>query len=281
MIPDRLIISSTNDHFLDFLPTVSHVWDEMFPGINITLAILNEGDSDSLSRHLSKYADVCVCQCFHDIPKANIAKLARFLAAALYKDDICIIEDIDTIPLQKSYIEKALESYEDGKILMIGQEVYTDSKRYSKLEVGKIPISNMTGKGEIFQKVFNPKNLSYEQLLRSFCEIPKYKDEKEQLSNPPEFFSDESLIRALIHYNNCSDLVKKIDRNIDTNTQCVDREWFMEKDVDYVKLTNGQYLFWNCCRPLFKRPFRTSAPKVLKLMSHIWKKEVKIEDILL
>ena len=60
-----------------------------------------------------------------------------------------MINDIDTIPLQRSFFEERWVCRPDGTLLAIGAELYNKTK-----DKGKFPISYMAAEGYVFKQLF-------------------------------------------------------------------------------------------------------------------------------
>jgi hypothetical protein len=205
---------------------------------------------------LQKYGDVCTVPYIQGIPTANQAKIARFLVASKMGDDVCMIEDIDTVPLQRTFFENRLKMREPNRILAVGHEVLANT-----VDTGKFPISNITTEGRNFKLLFNPNDLSHEELLKSYVGM-RVVDHKENIANNPSHFSDESMIRGLIHKHNLHHMVQKVERGADIHRDWVDRSWW---GIDENKLKNGGYVLCN-----FLRPCRENAQHFIPIYEYLY-----------
>lgn len=236
------IVTSTNDNsiYLGFwkIQILSH--KKFFPEKKLTIAFLtNRTQDDELVKEMiDSGIDVQLYKPIEGIPEGNHAKVLRYIGASQYKNEVCCITDMDTIPLQKEYLTKQTNLREPNKLLCIGAEVYE-----GKPEYGKFPAHHMTAEGKIFKQLFNPDNLEYEESIKLISDIKKY-DLKESIINSIEEFSDESLIRVLIEKNNVP--VQHITRNIDIYNDWIDRSWW---GIDIEKLKSGGYIESNLLRP--------------------------------
>ncbi len=257
---DRVIVSSDDSpRFLNFWPCVSRAWLKFFD-IRPTLALVtNRSEGDSLVSRLKQFGEVYIIKPVPGIPIPNQAKLARFVLAAIMNNQVCMVEDIDTIPLQSTFIEDLVKYRKPHKILAVGHEVY--DVETSGRHRGKFPISNMTAEGYIFQRLFNPRSLGDSELISSFLGACVF-DSKEDVANHPAYFSDESLIRALIYQNKLEYLVQKVSRNVNPLTDWIDRSWW---HVDVSKLNSGGYVACN-----FIRPCKPNAFKFVEIYKYIY-----------
>ncbi len=234
---DNVILSVNDDPaYYNHLPLVSMAWRKFFPGVKIKLAFLTDGTD---RKNFESYADeVVLYPEVPGVPSANAAKMLRWILASEQGDKISLIHDIDTIPLQSQYWIDLMKDYVPGKLLTVGADVYRGTPHD-----GKVPASSTTASGDVFKKLFNPKGISYYELFQSW--IMNTFDEKENVMNPKTQFSDESLIRALIHKNLSPDEVIYRDRRINTYTQWIDRsDWHIEPTM----LKSGQYIEANLHR---------------------------------
>lgn len=264
---DKVIVSSDDSPmFLNFWPIVCQAWKKYFD-ITPTLAFVSNRDvSDSLVKKLLSFGEVVIVPEIPGIPKANQAKIARFLVASMFDDKVCTIEDIDTIPLETKYIENRLIRRPRNKILAVGREVLENTEHH-----GKFPISHITAEGSKFKDLFNPESLKYEDAVNLLIGI-KIFDLKEDIMNRPENFSDESLVRALIHKNNLQDSIYNVRRDVDPKNDWIDRSWW---NIDNEKLSNGGYV---CCN--FLRPFKENMHQFTPIINHIYENNPNLNELL-
>jgi hypothetical protein len=256
---NRIIVSSDDSDFLNFWPIVSKAWNRILPESKITLAFVTNRDiNDPIFKSISLFGEVYIFPEDPSIPSANQAKICRHILASLFTNQISMIEDIDTIPLQKDFINKIISEFDPEKILLVGSEVYNNTS-----SEGKIPISNMTAEGSLFSLLFDPNKMLKSTLKNNIFSPDVFKiwedwkylnvfDSKESIMNIPDEsgklgFSDESLIRALIDNLNFYHKVKKIKRDIDTRNKWIDRSWW---DVDESRLRSEDYVLCNFLRPI-------------------------------
>lgn len=263
---ERIIVSADDSPlFLNFWPIVCQAWKKYFE-ITPTLAFVTNRDAnDDLVKRLSRFGEVIIVPEVQGIPRANQAKVARFLVASNFGDQVCMIEDIDTIPLETSYVESRVSSRPKNKILAVGKEVYENTPHH-----GKFPVSNITAEGSKFKELFNPRGLKYDEAVRSFVAIKVF-DHKEDIANDPSSFSDESLIRALIHLNNLQSSIFDVRRDVDIRKQWIDRSWW---NIDVEKLARNEYISCN-----FLRPFKENAHLAIPLISYVYDKFPNEDEI--
>lgn len=273
---DRVIVSCDDSQFKEFWPIVCKAWEKYFPHAKISLAfVTNRDENDELVKKMKNHGDVHLFPVVDGIPTANLAKMARHILAGNFGDEICMIEDIDTIPLQTQFVIDKVSQRQVGKLLFVGREVYNGNGT----DEGKFPISNITGESSLFRKIVNPNNLPYVDLFKSWCDVRVF-DHKESINNIPDLtglngFSDESLWRVLLHeYKLGQDEFCFIDRGVDVRKYWIDRSWWK---IDENMLVNDEYV---CCN--FLRPFSQNYTHIEPIVKYIYNnQDIKKEDVVL
>lgn len=269
---DRIIVSCDDSHFKDFWILVSKAWNKYFPSKKISLAFVTDrNDSDELVIKMRNYGEVHLFPVIPGIPSANLAKMARHILAGRYGNEICMIEDIDTIPLQKNFVERITSNREIGKFLFVGREVYND---YDIRDRGKFPISNITGESYLFKKIVNPNNLNDIDLFNSWKDVNIF-DHKESISNIPDLtgnggFSDESLWRVLLYNSGLNDdNFCFVRRDVDIKNDWIDRSWW---NINENKLKSDGYVICNFIRPFIDN-YQLAEPVVKYIFGDDYTKE--------
>lgn len=233
------IVVSTDENFLNFLPIVRFSWRKFFPKAKISVAFVTDRTSDdSVIRYIdSNFDNFKIYKPIEGYPTKNLAKISRFLFSSELDGEISMIEDVDTIPLQKDYFyNKSLER-PLFTILAVGRECYSNTAHSENF-----PISTMTGEAEIFKELFNPNSLRFDELIENYENL--YIDKSRSLKS--QSFSDESFIRILSS-NRGFDKFHHCCRNVDTSKKWIDRShWKYDKD----RLEKGEYVTCNFKRPL-------------------------------
>ena len=219
---------------------VAQSWKKIFNFVPTLVLVAPASFDASIILRLREFGDVEILEVLNDVPEANQAKLARWFYACQQQSSVVSIEDIDTIFLKSEYLFDRLKEFEPEKLLGIGSEVHP-------YQVGlmKFPASNLTGRGDLFAKLFGYHNgMSFRAFVDQFKNLKLF-DNLENPFNDSKKFSDESLIRALREVNNFND-IKVIERNIDIRTKWLDRSWWPDKS----SLDISQYTTVNFLRPL-------------------------------
>lgn len=255
---DRIIVSTDDGSFKQYWPIVATAWRKFFPEKQISLAfVTNRGEDDSLVVKMREYGEVVLFPVVVGVPTPNQAKMARHILAGHYNEEVCMIEDIDTVPLQADFVNRVTGKKEQGKLLTVGVEVYKGSPHE-----GKFPISNITAESKIFKEIINPDNLSLLDLYKSWVTMYMF-DHKEAIVNSPDVFSDESLMRALItKWNPDRSKITDVERNANVQSDWVDRSWWT---IDKNKLHSGGYFICN-----FLRPFDVNYQNIEPVVHYIY-----------
>ena len=241
---DKVIVSS-DEHFKNFFPIVAHAWRKFFPDAQIAAAFVTDRSEDDLvvDKIRGLYDEVKLFRPIEGIPTKNVAKMARFLYASEMGDEVCTIEDVDTIPLQVKFFADRTAQRNKDFLLAVGQEVYRDLPHHENF-----PVSTVTGEGYTFKKLFNPNDQPYLSLFNYWETL---KDERGANIASGEF-SDEGLIAQFTKINKPS-FIQHTERGVTPAEDWIDRaNW----RFDLKKLKRGEYVTCNFMRP-FESYFST------------------------
>jgi hypothetical protein len=264
---DRVIVSCDDSYFKEYVPIVSEAWKKFFPECDLSIAFITDrSQDDSLVKRMLNYGDVKLFKPVEGVPPANQAKISRHILASEFENQVCSIEDIDTVPLQREWYYDRLSKRKKGSVLAVGAEVFLNTPHS-----GKFPMSTITAEGDVFKQFINPNNLNYSDLVKSFIDLKIY-DNKESINNHPNQFSDESLIRALLSRWE-EKTITHVERNVDIRNEWIDRSWWTINDE---KLHNGEYVTCN-----FLRPPMVFHQQIQSIANYIYDNEVSKEEFLL
>lgn len=250
---ERVIVSTDDSEFQKFWPMVSMAWNKFFPKVKLTCGfVTNRKEDDELVLEMRKWGEVILFPVIENIPPANQGKMTRLILATTYGDEICLIDDIDSIPMQSDYLknvfsQEACEALKSGRLLALAADFYKNSPHE-----GKFPMGYITAKGSTFKKFINPHSKEIKDLYLDW--IDKKIDGKESVLNVPvETFSDESLIKYLISQYPVD--VFHVDRNCDIQKYWIDRSWW---NIDRMRLFQEDYVMCNFLRPysVYREYFR-------------------------
>lgn len=191
------IITATNDDkkYLQFAHLVPAAWKKLIPEADVVVGHVSwevEGELFIPGVRVENFTPDL------EIPTCNLAKVSRLILASRMGEEVCLLTDMDMAPLNAEPFRSIMSAQHNGHITCYGGDAYEQE--------GRFPICYLIGKGSTFQKLINPKRLSYTQLLKSW-KINRL-DHKDNIATLP--FSDESLVRALLKENEIK--VKVIDR---------------------------------------------------------------------
>lgn len=137
----RVILSSNESReYLDFWPIVSKAWINL--GIQPTLVYTGE---EALTEPNIINLNI------KSINSAFVAQNVRLLAPALFPEDVCIISDIDDMPLSKKYFQDNIKDFDDDKFIIYRPDAVPENM---------ISIMWNAAKGQVWSKIFDVYNLN-------------------------------------------------------------------------------------------------------------------------
>lgn len=140
----RVILSSdAKPEYLDFWPIVAKAWQEVI-GVRPTLALI----ADKSVKVDETLGDVVRFDPMPDVPISTQAQVIRLILPAFFEDDICILSDIDMIPINKNYFIDRVKNVPDDKFVVYRSKGYG---YYQK----RFPMCYVAAKGKIFKEIFN------------------------------------------------------------------------------------------------------------------------------
>lgn len=219
---NRVILATdANPDYIEFWPVVAKAWKEII-GIQPTLALIANDDvqvDESLG-------DVIRFQPIEGIPTSFQAQVIRLFLPALYPDDMCILSDIDMIPLNKSYYHDSVAHCSEDSFVIYRDKAYReDDLAY--------PMCYLAARGATFGEIFDIQT-------------------SEDIANQIKAFhayglgwcTDELLLHKYLH--NWSDFEKrciKLGHYVQNRLDRVD--WKIRRDL----LLSGYYIDAHCPRP--------------------------------
>ena len=212
---DYAVMSADNSHYLEFWPVISWIWEKKLGITPILLYFSNEpiGTVHGRIVHMGE-------------PKENIGITtcwARYWWASQQMDKVCIITDIDMIPLSKDYFVESIAGYNANAYLHLNDCI--DS--YSRL-----PSCYHVAKGDVFKQVLQTGNIfseSLEMLLkREFNNKECYDKIENRFWCYDEFWATEKILMSekkdifLLKRDMANDRVDRTNWVWDKNIQYVD-----------------------------------------------------------
>ena len=150
----KVIMSCDNNPlYYQFWNDVSHVWNKKF---DIEPVLIYVSDSDNLFLNENN-GSIIKIKLEKDFPIYLQAQLARIYYTKLFQDDICILSDIDIIPINKIHFNK------ENILNKIENNIFFHLNPI-KREFGQFPMCYYVGYGKTYNKLFD--NLSWYEFLK-------------------------------------------------------------------------------------------------------------------
>ena len=156
---DRVILSSNaNPLYLEFWPYAAKAWNQLI-GIKPTLALIG----DETVKVDESLGDVIRFEPIVGIPTGLHAQLIRLLVPAYFPHEVCILSDIDQLPMSKSYFIDQISTLGDDKFVIYNDLCYgPDIQRFAMCYVA--------AQGRVFQDIFNiPDTASIAHILKTWA----------------------------------------------------------------------------------------------------------------
>jgi len=165
LVIDRVIVASdTHPGYLSFWPVAAKAWRALL-GCTPTLILIAPDDVEVDET----CGDVIRIRPIEGIKTAYLAKVIRLFAPALFPDDVCMIADIDLVPLSKHLFAEPLEPIADDHFVSF----HAHEREYIECGpvVGKrqrLMMSYNVAKGRLFGDIFGAHTI--EQILDRLCQ---------------------------------------------------------------------------------------------------------------
>ena len=267
---DKVVLScDENPLFLPFVPLIAKAWQKFFPEVGIELGFVCEVNPETglpLDSRVYQYmrtmaerskVNLTFLPLVEGVSPCNLGKVGRLIVAAEQGDAVCLLHDVDSLPLQREYFIKLVEQRKKDTMLCVHvPEVYGGSP------YGRFPMAPTTAEGYLFKRIINPENLSYTELINSWKNLQVY-DTNESINNKPDpfagdniYFSDESLLRVLM--NRFREERLSMTTNVVRHVANIHYDWVNSTNVpngpawgewDREALTTGGMIEANLLRP--------------------------------
>ena len=240
----KVILScDDNPFYYDFWPLVKDVWKNHL-GIDPFLVHISNEAGDEENVHYIKPVP--------DVPIYLQAQLARIYFTQLFEDEICLVSDIDMIPICKNFFDKKkiVMNVEDNSFYHLNPE---------RREFGQLPLCYYCGFGSTYKKLFD--GMSWEEFLNFILE-KDFNVNKTNYRLPPRlsgnnlWFSDELFLHTQISDKGV--IIKKSDSLIHPRKR-IDREQIL--NLNYLNLFNGEIIDVHLPRPY--SDFKEKTDKIL------------------
>jgi len=190
---DKVIVSSNNDEkYLTFWPIIKKAWNAI--GIEPLLIFTDKNPTDICSNKDVVYFNT------GELNPGFVARNIRVLYPALFQNKVCLLSDIDMIPLDKNYFSNRIKDISNDDFLMFRNNLTTESQ---------IPICWNAAKGKVWGDIFNVSN---EQDINNLL----YKwYEKSKVNKDDEWYNDQIMLKKYItSYEKNNGKILKIDDTI-------------------------------------------------------------------
>lgn len=148
MAIERIILSANDDPaYLQWWPTVSAAWQRLL-GIVPELAHITDSPQESLST----WGSVHVVKRDHGMPSGNQAMVSRLMLAAKFSDEVCVLSDIDMLPVSAGpflTLGEVAASAPDC-IVCYGADAYEHVDLDANPKHGSFPICYLAARGRVF-----------------------------------------------------------------------------------------------------------------------------------
>lgn len=150
MIINRAIVSTdSNPIYYEFWPLVAKAWKNT--QIEPTVAVIG-----ALNLNYA-YGTIVKMPVIEGISSGFIAQVIRLIVPCLFPEEVCIIGDIDMIPLSRQYFTKHIAGYDDDSIIVFSSDAYKTELRY--------PMCYIAAKGKYFQEIIGLKNTDLDTIV--------------------------------------------------------------------------------------------------------------------
>lgn len=145
---DRVILSTdSNPDYIQFWPIVAKVWKD-YIGIKPTLALIAD-KSVIIDESLG---DVIRFEPIPGVKTSLQAQVIRLLLPAYFQDEVCLISDIDMIPLNKNYFFDSVKDIKEDCFVTFRNYYYRDTTTI-------YPMCYNAAKGKVFKEIFKINNI--------------------------------------------------------------------------------------------------------------------------
>lgn len=220
---DRVIVSSdANQLYLPFWPIVAKTWKQL---VSITPTLILVAPKDVVVDE--SLGDVIRFEPIPGIPTAFQAQVIRLLAPAYYENEVCIISDIDMIPLSKDYFLKSVAQIDEDCFVTFKDGAFAGQS------IAEYPMCYNVAKGSVFKELFN---------IESIDDIPAII--KDWYALGWGWTTDQQILyRTLNAWHKQTGRLVKLGHTVDKR---VDRGWW---GYDPDLLRSGYYVDCHMLRP--------------------------------
>lgn len=145
---DRVILATNDDpKYIAFWNIAAPLWKSM--GYQPTLALIAKKDCFiDLS-----LGDVIRLDPLPGISEALQTQVVRLFLPGLFPEDVCLISDIDMLPISRSYFAAGVAPYSEDQFVVYRDRAYADYER-------RYPMCYVAAKGSVFGEIFQTHSLA-------------------------------------------------------------------------------------------------------------------------
>ena len=134
-----------NPHYTGFWPIVSRFWRER---IGIEPVLLKIAAEEAPVRQ-DRYGKVMTFKAVAGVDTGFQSQVVRLFAPKLFPDDVCLLADVDVLPLNRAYYQQQVHAANKRQIVVYNADAYAPAGREKRY-----PISYVAGLGSCLQRAF-------------------------------------------------------------------------------------------------------------------------------
>lgn len=143
---DRVILAvDDNPMYTQFWPDVARWWQEIIGIEKVTLAFVAHKDvhiDDSIG-------EIIRIEPIPGVPTSLHAQAIRLLLPAYYPDEVCILSDVDLVPLSRDFLVDYVKHIPQDNFVVY--HLYPEKPIYKD----RFPMCYVAARGSVFQEIFN------------------------------------------------------------------------------------------------------------------------------
>jgi hypothetical protein len=239
-----ILATDANENYIQFWPIVAKAWKEII-GLQPTLALIADEtvDIDETLGEVIRFAPI------EGVSTALYAQCIRHLLPIMFPDEVCIMSDIDMIPLNKDYFLKSAEPFPNDYFVVYKDRAYPPN-------TPQFQMCYCAAYGKVFQEIFGINNVD---------EIP---DIVKRWSALNLGWSTDELIlyQYLTNWNKYTTHCAKLGHGMEMNSRRIDRaRWGVNRNL----LRSGHYVDMHCPRPY--NNYKAEIDMIMKFAFNLFK----------
>lgn len=145
---DRVILATDAKPFYqDFLPLVARAWRDKL-SVNTAVAFIGNHPPAVAERGIEIVPIAPVA----GLDAGFQAQVVRLLLPVLYPQDVCLLADIDMLPLRRRYFTQSVRHVADDAFVVYRDGAYDPGS-------GRYPVCYNAGRGSTFREVFDARSV--------------------------------------------------------------------------------------------------------------------------